>query len=271
MESKVKRAVEKPYTSNTKGDFFMSQQKTEFKFKVNADATLVEAVIRNWLVVNKFAPNPKYGANVYEFNDPMLKGRRGFEYYINGNEVTILAYIGKYEKPQALEGFVGAVMKQDYRNEMAPLFDELKKLENASATQQTVGAAQPADPQQTSEAAQPTGAQPQSVSGTQQQSAGAYQTTGTAPVQNDSLNTFMEQNNKKQETLVIVGFVMSLIGLLLSCFGATYGVILIMLEFYFAIQGLKTKKKGLAIATIVLASLGICMYLLSIVVYVLFA
>lgn len=223
----------------------MSQGKTAFKFNVNADISLVEAVIRNWLAANKFSYAPESGLNYYKFNDPMLKGKRGFEYYINGNEVTILAYLGTYKKPKALEGFVAAVMKQNYRNELAPLFEEIKKLEGGSAANAAASAA---------------------YSTTQTEG-----NTAAGAVHNDSLNTFMEQNQKKQETLVIIGFVMSLIGLLISFCGATYGVILLILEYYFAIQGLKTKKKGLAIATIVIASVSIVFFIVNIALYVLLA
>lgn len=221
----------------------MSKGKTEFHFTVNADPTLVEAVIRNYLYANKFAQQPREGANYYFFNDPMIKGMRSLEYYINGNEVKILAYVGTFEKPHTLEGFVGAVQKQSYRNDLNPLFEELKKLENAS-------------PQAVEAAAAMGQANPYDVN---------------TPVQNDSLNTFMEQNDRKKETQTIIGFVVSLVGLLLSCFGFTYGVILWILEFYFAIQGLKTKKKGLAIATIVIACASIVIFIGEIIVYALFA
>lgn len=222
----------------------MSQGKTEYKFQINADMSLVETVIRNWLVANKFGSKPEFGSTVYAFNDPIVKGKRGFEYYINGNEVTILAYIGTYKKPKALEGAVAAVMKQSYKNDMAPLFAEIKKLENGS-TVNVAGAT-------SDNAAQSTDA----VNATQ--------------AQTNSLDTFMEQNNKRQETMVIVGFVMSLLGLVLACFGGAYGAILIALELYFAIQGLKTSKKGLAIATLVLAGVSVLILVGYIVLYVLF-
>lgn len=232
----------------------MSQKKTEFRFQVHADATLIDGVIRSWLMANQFSFVAKPGANYYAFNEPMLRGKRGFEYYINGSDVIILAYLGTYEKPKALEGFVAAVMKQEYRNSMAPLFEELKKLDNAGAANMAAD---------TCNTAQPGG------------NVSPYGSYNAAPNTNampgNSLNTFMEQNTKKQETMVIIGFIMSLVGILLSCLGATYGVLLIILEYYFAIQGLKTKKKGLAIATIVLASVSIVLFLVSLVIYVLLA
>lgn len=210
----------------------MSQNKTVFQFQVNANMASVDNIIRSWLTAHQFKFEPKPNANYFAYNDPWIMGKRGFEYYINGNTVTILAYIGTYENPTELEGFVGSVGKQGYRNDLDPLFAEIKKLENGGMVN-----------------AQPT----------------------QAPAQNGSLNTFMEQNNKRQENIVIVGFILSLIGLLASCIGAVPGGILILIEFYCGCQGLKSGKKGLAIATIVLASISVLIMLFYIVLTVLTA
>lgn len=202
----------------------MKQGKTEYRFKVNGDMLQVENVIRNWLMVNEFEVKHEYGSTCYAFNDPIIKGKRGFEYFIHGDEVTILAYIGTYKKPCPLEGAAGAWAKQSYKNELTTLFEEIKKWENGNGSNTTDMYGTPAE--------------------------------GFAQVQTDSLNTFVARNEQSKETLVIVGFVMSIIGLALSCFGM-FGIILAIFEFYFAIQGLKTSKRGLAIATIVLASVSI--------------
>lgn len=61
-----------------------------------------------------------------------------------------------------------------------------------------------------------------------------------------STNAFTEQVNKKNEKLVIVGFILSLIGVVLSFFGIYYGMILVFLDIWMGIQGLSTRKKGLA-------------------------
>ena len=252
----------------------MSKGKSEFKFTINADPTMVEAVIRNYLVVNKYGPVPKPGANYYLSTD-FLNGNRSMEYYINGAEVTILAYMGTFEKPQNLEGFVGALPKQAFRSDLNPLFEELKKLEYAGNVQHYAAPPYTAQPNpaappyaaQPNPAAPPYAAQPNPVTPPY-----AAQPNPVAPLYtaqpyangqpvNNSLNSFVEQGNKKKETGAIVGFVLSLVGLLLSCFGIYYGVILIVLEFYLAINGIHTKKKGLAIAGIVLASLSIVILL----------
>lgn len=238
----------------------MSQNKTVFQFQVNANMASVDNIIRSWLTAHQFKFEPKPNANYFAYNDPWIMGKRGFEYYINGNTVTILAYIGTFENPTELEGFVGSVGKQGYRNDLDPLFAEIKKLENGGAVNaQPFPGAQPAP----APVVQP-------IPGAQSSPTPTAQPT-QAPAQNGSLNTFMEQNNKKQENIVIVGFILSLIGLLASCIGAVPGGILILIEFYCGCQGLKSGKKGLAIATIVLASISVLIMLFSIALTVLMA
>jgi len=75
--------------------------------------------------------------------------------------------------------------------------------------------------------------------------------------------TFQNENTKKQEKLCEVGFWLSIFGLLLSLVGVSYGVIIYILNFYFASQGLKTRKKGKAITTIVLSILSILIIILQ--------
>ncbi|MDD6215265.1 MAG: hypothetical protein PUB28_00725 [Roseburia sp.] len=215
----------------------MGKGKTEYRFTINADMAVVNNVIQNYLAVNEFHQEPRQNANYYFFNDPIVKGKRGFEYYINGNEVVILAYIGTFEKPMALEGAVGAIPKQSYKNDLNPLFTELKKLE---AQGQDAGAVPP---------------QNQSV----------YQSAPADNAAANSINTFVEQSNKKKDTWTIVGFVISLLGLLFSFFGMSYGIVLLILEFYCGIQGIHSKKKGLAIATIVIACVSILILLIEVV------
>lgn len=223
----------------------MGKGKTEYRFTINADMAVVNNVIQNYLAVNEFHPEPRQNANYYFFNDPIVKGKRGFEYYINGNEVVILAYIGTFEKPYGIEKSFGNITKQSYKNDLGLLFTELKKLE---AQGQDAGAVPP----------QNAGAVP-----TQNQN--VYQSAPADNAAANSINTFVEQSNKKKDTWTIVGFVISLLGLLFSCFGISYGIILLILEFYCGIQGIHSKKKGLAIATIVIACVSILILLIEVV------
>lgn len=161
------------------------------------------------------------------FNDPLIKGKRSFEYMIQGNKVTIFAYLNTFEKPNGLDGAMGFAMKQDYKNELQVLFEELKRRET-----QNMGV--------------PNGAPQQNM-----------RMPNGMPQQGAGVDAFVEENNKKKEKGTIIAFVMAIIGLLLSCAGMSYGVILLILEFYLAIQALQTKKKGLAIATIVIACISL--------------
>lgn len=202
----------------------MSKEKTEYRFSVHAAPAVINQVIQNYLAANQYVQIPKPNANYYFFNDPWMKGKRSIEYYIHGTEVIVLAYMGTFEKPRGLEGFVGAVPKKSFRDDLEPLFVELHRID-------MMGMA----PQQ-----------------------------GYIPPQN-SANQFVEKSRKTRENWTIAGFVIGLVGLLLSFFGITYGAIIIVLEFWCGFQGLQTKKKGLAIATIVLAGISVLLLILSIV------
>lgn len=236
----------------------MSKGKSEFKFIVNANPNMVNNVIQNYLSINKFnRVQTNDGANYYLFNDPLLVGKRSIEYYINGNEVAIYAYLGDYNNPKPLEGFVGALPKQDFKNNLFTLFNELKKLNNVNV-------------------------QPQFNNGGNMQMNGgnySYNTQNGAPMNqngynnfgnnmgynnsyanqmqaNNSFEAFEQENNKKRENFTMLGFGISLFGLLISLTGRSFGAIILMAELYLASQGLKTKNRGFAIATFVIAALS---------------
>lgn len=71
--------------------------------------------------------------------------------------------------------------------------------------------------------------------------------------------------NKNRETMCEVGFWVSIAGILISIFGISYGVIIYLLDFYFAAQGLKTRKKGKAITTIVLSVISVLILILQLI------
>lgn len=208
----------------------MKRGKTEFTFTVNVEPDRIEGVIRSYLQANKFKKIPKPGANYYYFNDPIIKGKRSIEYYIEGNQVRILAYLGKYENPMALEGTKGWLTKQEFINDLEPLVSELKKLATESNSVNC-----------------------------------AYTAEGSCAVVDPDMNNFIEEAKKKLNTWTVIGFVMSIIGVLLSFIGITYGFLLILIELNFGVQGLHTEKKGLAVSTIVLAFLSIILLIFRVV------
>ena len=106
----------------------MAKGKTEFRFTVNGAPETIEQAFTDYLAANEFMRKEKANANYYLFNDPIVKGKRSLEYYINGNEVMVLAYMRTFEKPLPLEGMVGALAAMSYRNDLMPLFEALEHL-----------------------------------------------------------------------------------------------------------------------------------------------
>ena len=220
----------------------MKKGKSTYQFPITVDPNLAHQTIMNWLGANRFDLKEKNGQYYYEYYDPIV-GRRLFEFYIQPGMVTINAYIGKFKKPYLLDdSFAGSVPKSAYKEALAPLFQTLSSY-NAPGGQ----------PQGSGNPAAPYNAQsyPSDANGGAQSASGNYQ-------------DFANATNKSYEKMAIIGFVISIVGLLLSFVGYTFGVLLYILEFYFASCGIKTKKKGFAIATFVLAGLSIAILVFSI-------
>ena len=130
---------------------------------------------------------------------------------------------------------VAMASKQDYKNKLVPLFNAI------NALNMNGGMAQPQ-------------AQQQQMAGYAQNMA---QPMGNVPYTNVQTNQFAADVNKSKEKMAIAGFIISIVGLLLSCFGMYFGAIIIALEIYFAVSGLKTSKKGFSIATFVISGVSV--------------
>lgn len=224
----------------------MKKGKSTYQFPINVDPNLAHQTIMNWLGANGFDLKEKDGNYYYQYYDPVV-GRRLFEFYIQPGMVTINAYLGKYKKPYLLDdSFAGSVPKSAYKQALAPLFQTLASY-NAPAGEygSQPGSADPASPY----IAQPYAS---AVSG----GVAAQPTSG-------NYEDFANATNKSYEKLAVWGFVIAIIGLLLSFVGYMYGILLYVLEFYFATCGLKTEKKGFAIATFVLAGVSIAILVVS--------
>jgi len=82
---------------------------------------------------------------------------------------------------------------------------------------------------------------------------------------NQFTQAFQDETLKKKEKMCEIGFWISIFGLLCSFLGVVMGLIVYALDFYFASQGLKTRKKGKAIATIVLSIISILVVVLQLI------
>ncbi len=225
----------------------MKKGKSTYQFPINVDPNLAHQTIMNWLGANSFELKEKDGNHYYQYYDPVV-GRRLFEFYIQTGMVTIHAYIGKYKKPYLLDdSFAGAMPKSAYKQILDPLFRTL-------ASYNTPGGAAPAQPGPNMAQNDPYNTQPtasQVSGGTPQPQVGKYE-------------DFSAASNKSNEKYAIIGFIMSIVGLLFSFVGYTFGILLYLMEFYFAACGIRTKKKGFAIATFVLAGLSVVILVISV-------
>lgn len=205
----------------------MGKGKSVYTLNIAGRQEDVERIILNFLAVNKFKMQ---GDHYYVFNDPMVYGYRGFEYNINGDVLTIYAHINKPSKPHNLDGSYAFVAKNAYRSLLQSLITTI-----ASGN----------------------------VAGTVASSTDPY------AVQNANIqiqNSFMNEQETKNGKLAVTSFIISLVMLALSFLGIVAGALIIVLNYWMAAQGLKSKKKGLAIATMIINTIaiviGLCFYII---------
>lgn len=79
------------------------------------------------------------------------------------------------------------------------------------------------------------------------------------------MSEFESSATKTDEKFCIAGFVIALISLALVLFSESFvpGWLFYVLAYYFAWRGLKTPKKGLAIATFVITSISLVLTILA--------
>lgn len=78
-------------------------------------------------------------------------------------------------------------------------------------------------------------------------------------------NVFADATTKNKEKLCEIGFWISIFGLLIAFKGIAFGVFVYIAEYYFAAQGLNTKKRWKALATIGLATFSIVIIIIQII------
>ena len=89
---------------------------------------------------------------------------------------------------------------------------------------------------------------------------------GGMNMNNNFVQSFQDETMKKKERMCEIGFWLSILGLVCSFFGIAYGIFVYIMDFYFASQGLKTRKKGKAIATIVLSIISILFIIFTLII-----
>ena len=137
--------------------------------------------------------------------------------------------------------------QMNYRNSLSTLFQEIENL-NGGTTMNNTNQNQVNYDSQTG----------QPINQNYQQPTGqTVNQVNMQQPQNNFSQTFQNENQKKQETMCEIGFWISILGLISSFAGIVMGLFVYIMDFYFASQGLKTRKRGKAIATIVLSIISI--------------
>lgn len=206
----------------------MKKGKRVYTFQINCNIESIQKLIENYILGNQFQLMQDNGEHFYRAGDKMLQGYRYFNYTIIEKTLTIYAWfkgIGG-EIPIEQNNF-----NMSYRNSLNYLFQEINKLNNEGVD-------------------------------LNMNNNFNYNNENN---QNFSANQFANETTKKQEKLCEIGFWLSLFGLVASFVGVSYGVIVYILDFYFASLGLKTRKRKKAVATIVLSIISILIIILQLV------
>ena len=210
----------------------MEKGRSEYSFNFTCDRNSLEQLIKGYLQANQFTEESNNNETYYKAGDKWIKGLRFFKYNINENTVTITAWLAN--------SFTGKDMPAEpnieYKNSLNSLFQEIAKLESNGGIIMNKE--------------------------TNQNINNNNEIQNNSTNVNEFANNFENEIKKKKEKLCNIGFWLSILGLLCSFMGISYGVFIYALNFYFASQGLKTKKKGKAKATIVISIISIIISIL---------
>lgn len=236
----------------------MGRGTTTFTLLLSKTPEEANSIIQQFLSINKFTLETDSLGQYYHFYDPALIGHRGFCYQIYNDKIIITVWTGKRGKEYALTGIQGFAVNAQY-------LELLKSLEIAlTGTSQYISSGSKAtqqDPVNKISNLQATNAQAFSQAPNPQ--SGYYQQP--QQVQNQSVDAMQDAANASAEKFCIISFVLSILTSVLSLCGVAFGIPLIVIEFFGAIKGLKTRKRGLAIAALVLASISSVVLLIYII------
>lgn len=152
-----------------------------------------------------------------------MLGYKGLKYNIDGQNLTIEAWFDGALGDFPIDVNNLNTLAMSYRNSLNTLFQEINKLNNGGNNMNNEFSNGNINNQNTN-------------------------INNGQPIQQPQNNinqfdqTFQDETTKKQEKQCEIGFWLSILGLVCSLFGVAYGVIIYIMNFYFASQGLKTKK-----------------------------
>ena len=228
----------------------MGKNRSTYTFQFNCAPNLINDLVQSYIQSNQYELQNKNGEQYYRAGDAMIQGYKYFNYSINGQTITIYAWLKGAFGEFSLEQNSLNMMAMNYRNSLNTLFQEINKLNNPNFNNNLNfnNINQPINQNGVNQSL--------SMSGSNQQ----FNQNNGQPVQNDIsqfTQSFQNEMTKKQEKTCEIGFWFSLFGVLGAFAGVSYGIIVYVMDFYFASQGMKTSKRKKAIATIILSILSI--------------
>lgn len=224
----------------------MKKGKSNYTLQFRGDSNTINQLMQSYLSANGFSLTEKKGEQYFRAGDQMM-GYRGLTYSIQNQTITINAWLDGALGNFPLEQNSLNMMAMNYRNSLSTLFQEIENLNGGTTINNTNQNQENYDSQ--------TG---QPINQNYQQPTGqTVNQVNMQQPQNNFSQTFQNENQKKQETMCEIGFWISILGLISSFAGIVMGLFVYIMDFYFASQGLKTRKKGKAIATIVLSIISI--------------
>lgn len=232
----------------------MQKGRSTYPVQFNTDSNTINNLMRSYLNAENFKVHEKKGEQYFRAGDQML-GFRGLKYSINGQILTIEAWLDGALGDFPLEQNSLNMMAMNYRNSLSTLFQEIENLNGGNMMNNNVNNGQMNF--------DPNTGQPLNQNMGQQPIGQPVNQMNMQQPQNNFSQTFKNENLKKQETMCEIGFWISILGLLGSFAGIMMGLFVYVLDFYFASQGLKTRKRGKAIATIVLSIVSILIVIIQ--------
>lgn len=219
----------------------MAKGKSAYQFTIINPAS-ADQIIQQWLTANQFQPISEDGSVYYQSGDA-LSGYRGFEYQISGNNVAINAYLGSFKKPMQLsDGLVGSLPIAAYKNKLNELFSVLNNMPSTSNEPAATPSATTANTAPTASVNSQPNSQPTNIP------------------------DFQQSVDKKNATFAEISFWVSLAMLLTAFTGVIYGAIIVIFNYWMAVQGLKSKKRGKAIAAIVISTAAIIVFVVKLII-----
>ena len=208
----------------------MAKRKTQYVVNFTADPTLVNQTIASWLSANKFAYKEKYDTKYYQAGDGFWTTAECFEYYFNGNQVIIYAYLKSPKKPFPLDnGMVGAANTTPYMNKIKQLISAIDGLSAVASSPYA-----------------------------QQQGYGNESQIRQMQMMNQG---FVDEADKRNRNMAIGGFVFGILNVIIMFLGYIYWI-LVVFGVILYVQGLQAKNKLISIASLVLHVLVIVMFVL---------